>query len=444
MPRKKKDSAVQFLKGVILLAVIGYLLGNFSLQREVDPHPPLPLSVDVIVLGSGITGATAVLSAAEAGVDVFYLYQDEPAKGGFPAFSPAFWASGLPVQEKAGMDYPAEMMASAIYQLGQETGDFEYILSFSKESGSSLLWLESITGVPFSLFAEPKSNPGLLLPKEGEAARFVDQKLTERVVAAVVGSSRIRKPGELLIQNGRVRGMVVQTADGKQLEIFAPAIILADGGYGSNQELLKEWAEISSAAPRPEDGHYGIGLLLAKAAGAKTSYLDRVMLLPVFLPEGNLVVQGGFPDAVVLSIDGGKVVPGEKLSQTISDAGGKLLIIYGSERPQAEPWFSRIDDLQSLASGLALDFETAASLTRELTAPYFVAVIATVALTPGGLVVDRQMRVLTASGVMEGLYAAGEITAGLHGSSAISSLFFSEAVTTARLAGEQAAAWARR
>lgn len=444
MPGRKKTATVPFLQFFILLAVIVFLLVRFSLHASDYQYPPLPRSVDVIVLGGGITGATAALSAAEAGVDVFYLYQDEPDKGGFPAFSPAFWVSGARAQQEAEQDYSAETMAAAIYEQTQETGNANLILSLSKRSSLSLAWLENKTGVPFSVFAEPESNPGLLLPQRGEAAQFVNQALLEQAAGSVIEFNSRLQPVQLLIENAKVQGLVVQSANGDQLKILARAIILADGGYGSNQSLLKELAGISEVTPRLEGGHRGTGLLLAMAAGAKTSYLDSVTLLPVFLPTGEPVSKEVFPAAVVFNAVGEKVAPGDDLAQTIIDAGGRLFIIHGSQAPQSRRNFNQINDVHSLASGLGLALEKTAALVGELTAPYFVAVAKAVALTPGGLVVDRQMRVFTADGAVGGLYAAGEITAGIHGNSAISSLVFSEAITNGLIAGEQAAGWARR
>ncbi|MBS3898239.1 MAG: FAD-binding protein [Dethiobacter sp.] len=444
MPGRRKTGAVPFLQVFILLAVIVFLLGSFSLQRSDYQYPPLPRSADVIVLGSGISGASAALSAAEAGVDVFYLYEDESDKGGFPAFSPAFWVSGAPAQQEAKLDYPAEIMAAAIYERTQETGNASLILSFSERSSLSLSWLEKKTGVPFTVFADAESNPGLLLPQRGEAAAFVNQALLAQVAVSAVEFSGSFQPVELLIENGRVQGLVVRSAAGEQLTIYARAIILADGGYGANMKLLAELADISEVTPRLEGGHHGTGLLLAMAAGAKTENLDSVTLLPVFLPAGVPVNQEVFSAAVVLNANGEIVAPGDNLAQTIIDAGGRLFIIHGSQTPQSERNFNQIKDVQSLASGLGLGLEKTTALVGELTAPYFVAVAASVALTPGGLVVDRQMRVLAADGAVEGLYAAGEIIAGLHGKKTISSLVFSEAITTGLLAGEQAAAWARR
>lgn len=444
MPGRKKAASVPFLQFFVLLAVVAFLLGRYSLQRNYYQYPPLPRSVDVIVLGSGITGATAALSAAEAGVDVLYLFQDKSDKGGFPAFSPAFWVSGAPVQREAKLDYQPETMAAAIYERTQETGDVNLILSLSERSSLSLAWLENKTGVTFSVFAEQESNPGLLLPQRGEAAEFVNQALAEQMAASAVESSSSLRPLQLLIENARVQGLIVQAQDGGQQKIFARAIILADGGYGANQALLAELAGIGEVTARPEGGHYGTGLLLAMAAGAKTSHLDSVTLLPVFLPAGETLSKEVFQAAVVINTRGEKIVPGDDPAQTIIDAGGRLYIIHGSQTPQTGRNFNQLKDVQTLASALGLEPEKTADLVMELIAPYYVAVAATVALTPGGLAVDRQMRVLAAEGAIGGLYAAGEITAGIHGNRAISSLFFSEAITTGLIAGEQAAAWARR
>jgi succinate dehydrogenase/fumarate reductase flavoprotein subunit len=51
--------------------------------------------------------------------------------------------------------------------------------------------------------------------------------------------------------------------------------------------------------------------------------------------------------------------------------------------------------------------------------------------------------VLQADGILEGLFAAGEITAGMHGVKAIPSFYFADFIIGARLAGQEAAAWAR-
>ena len=50
--------------------------------------------------------------------------------------------------------------------------------------------------------------------------------------------------------------------------------------------------------------------------------------------------------------------------------------------------------------------------------------------------------VMGQQGALPGLYAAGELTEGLHGRQALPELFLTEAVVSAKIAGEQAAQWA--
>ena len=88
--------------------------------------------------------------------------------------------------------------------------------------------------------------------------------------------------------------------------------------------------------------------------------------------------------------------------------------------------------------------ETLAPAVEELQPPYRVAAVGLLALTPGGLAVDEKYCVRGEKEAIKGLYAAGEITGGLHGSTAQPELFWAECVVSSYLAGKNAAAWARR
>jgi fumarate reductase flavoprotein subunit len=396
MPKRSKTETVRLWPYLMLLAVISLLIGRFSLQRNVPDYPELPRSVDVVVFGSGITGATAALSAAEAGAEVFYIHASEPDTGGFPAFSPAFWAAGTAVQAEAGLDYTAEDMAMEIYSRGEEAGNLPLIQRISELSAATLAWIEHLSGIPFSVLSSVEINPGLHLPERGEARRFLTPEIGQRAEARVLETSQTLQPEQLLVEEGRVRGVVVRNEEGQTEKIYARAVILADGGYGANPEMLADLAEINNIVVRPEGGHEGVGLRLAMEAGAETLHLERVTLLPVFLPHGHSVPQEGFPGAVIVNEAGEVITIGEDLVQPIREAGGKLFVIYGSQNAVTDSNFSAIEDLMSLASGLGVEIATAGEITKGLSPPYYVAVVGTVALTPGGLAINEQMQVLQA------------------------------------------------
>ena len=146
MARRKK-SAVSWLFPVTMLILTIIIIGRYSLRQEPRVYPGLPQSLDVVVIGNGVAGVAAALTAAENGADVFYLDLSEPGTGEFPAFSPAFWASATLTQKAQGIVYFPETMARELFTAGDEEGKFPQILRLSEESAEALRWLEQITGV---------------------------------------------------------------------------------------------------------------------------------------------------------------------------------------------------------------------------------------------------------------------------------------------------------
>lgn len=442
MPKRKKTrSNWQVVYPTLMLIITAALIARYSLQRETRIYPPLPVSVDVIVVGSGLAGATAALTAADAGADVYYIDLSEPDAGGFPAFSPAFWAADTPAQAAGEIEYSAEAMGMDIFSRGRETGDFTQILRVSRQSLESLNWLETLTGASFSL-ADPQVNPGLHVPDAGTAETIVLREIMKRLSTAESVIHTRDEPVNVFLQGGRVQGMTVRTEAGEQ-KVYAQAVILADGGFGSQEQMLEAYAGIRGVTARPEGGNRGVGLRIAVEAGAKREFMDQVMLLPVYLPEGRRITTERFPGAVLIGEGGAVADPGEDLAAAIL-AARRMYVITGAGNPLADRNYTQIDDPQIVAAGLGLDVAELMEHMGALEPPYRVAVLGVIALTPGGLAVDEHYRVLGGNGPILGLYAAGEITAGLHGSLTIPDLFFSEAVVGARIAGQEAARFSLR
>ncbi|MDW7652150.1 MAG: FAD-binding protein [Bacillota bacterium] len=444
MPKRRTNSSWRVFYTAILLAAAGFLLAQYSLRRETPVYPALPKSVDVIVLGSGLTGAAVVHAASQWGVDVFYIDLGEPDAGGFPAFSPAYWAAETQAQKDADIEYSAENMALDLYNQGGEAGNISLILRFSAESGSHLAWLEEVTDTEFTISEVPNDNPGLHSPAGAAAENVVMPALTADLTRLTTRYSQSVKPQRLLLDEDGIFGMTVQNESGEQEDIYTRSVVLADGGYASSPDMLAEYAGITDTVSRPEGGHNGLGLQLALEAGASTLHLNRASVMPVFLPEGRRIDETTLTEAILLGAGGDPVLPADSLTETIRAAGGRLFILYGDNNAPENSNFTRIDSLGALAAGLGIGREKAEEMTAGIDPPYHVAVAGLIALTPGGLVVDEQYRVMRQETPIPGLYAAGEITAGLHGQESIAALSFSEGVISGRIAGGEAAGWARR
>ena len=443
MARRKKVTSWRSLTFIFLLLCTGYLLGMYSLRRNVSIYPPIPRSVDVIVIGGETAGAVAALAAAEDGSDVLYIDVSEPDSGGFPAFSPAFWAAETPYQRAEEVDYAAETMAFDIYERGGENGHFNQILHFAESTATSLSWLEELTQTQFSQLVQG-NNLGLHLPVEGDASEFVVTSVQERLQSYGVETISTLRPERLLIESQQVYGLQVQNSEEQIEVIYTQAIILADGGFGGNMSLLEQFAGVSQVNPRPGGAHQGMGLNLATEAGARTQNLNRVTLLPMYLPQARRVLREDFPGAIFITDAGREAKLGETISESIELAGGSLYVVYGEENGDNNRNFAAVETLTELAGVIGVQETALENVTAELTSPFYVAHLGNVALTPGGVMVDEQYRVLDEDGTILGLYAAGEITAGLHGRRAIVDLFFSETITAARIAGMQSAQWASR
>jgi 3-oxo-5alpha-steroid 4-dehydrogenase len=263
-------------------------------------------TVDVVVVGLGVAGSSAVVAARQAGADVLAVERSEGI-GGTSAQSGGlvYLGGGTALQDACGFHDSTENMAAFLRAaLGPDVDD-DRVDAYCEGSPGHFDWLVSI-GVPFraAFCDEPNresaDDAGLLFSggedsypfdeiatpvPRGHKPQYIDSAggfLMERLGAAVSESAArvvadARAEG-LVVDDGVVVGVRVQTDDGVRTIRARGGVILAAGGFIHNEAMVAEHcplAHIPDAAWRigtPNDD--GRGIRMGAGAGAATTRLD--------------------------------------------------------------------------------------------------------------------------------------------------------------------------
>ena len=269
-------------------------------------HVRFDETVDVVVVGLGVAGASAVIAARQAGADVVAV-ERSGGPGGTSSQSGGliYLGGGTALQSACGFEDSPENMAAFLRAALGPGADDERIGVYCEGSSDHFDWLVSI-GVPFraSFCDEPNresaDDSGLLFSggedsypfdelavpvPRGHKPQVIDSAggfLMERLGAAVADSGARVVPDAgaegLVVDGGDVVGVLVGTDDGHRAVRARGGVILAAGGFISNEAMVAEYcplAHVPDPAWRigtPNDD--GRGIRMGVGAGATTTRLE--------------------------------------------------------------------------------------------------------------------------------------------------------------------------
>ncbi|MBI4189373.1 MAG: FAD-dependent oxidoreductase [Betaproteobacteria bacterium] len=442
-------------------------------------HSPAPEGgrADVLIVGAGLAGLSAAVRAAELGLVPLLL--EAGAVQRYPSntrYSGAVFHLGF----RSMRDDPAELARWLV----TATDGFvrpELAAVMADNAGRSINWLIG-QGIEFGrgetndgwhdLVAMPRGShgrPGLRWEGLG-ADRMLDslEEALERRGARIGRGVRV---AALSFADGRCCG--VRTSDGREMR--ARAVILANGGFESNDELLRRYVTAFPERMRqrgPGIGR-GDGLIMAAEAGAELIGMEAFYghTLSADARHNDKLWPFPFLDFLAAS---GVLVDRNAARFTDEGKGGVPMANAVARHPEADPFFAvfdaaiwdetgrllfsptnpnlvkhggtlhRADTLDELAAAAGLsaqalrqtveqhnaavasgDFSILTPLrtnaknnARSVATPPFYAAPGCVGITHtmGGVRIDAQGRVLAKDGsVIPGLFAAGNIAGGLDG-----------------------------
>ncbi|MBQ7182409.1 MAG: FAD-binding protein [Clostridia bacterium] len=390
------------------------------------------LSCDVLVLGAGIAGLEAALTAAEAGRDVMTVTKGPQASAGVLGFC-------APVGETDS----AEKFAGDTFRGGWELGEKPLIRALAEGSAETVAQMEAL-GLTFDRAPDGKGAYQLLRPLGCSVPRLVrHENSTGRASMALLREACLKRGVrfiegaqalELTVSGGAVSGAVCMRADNDEPFIArARAVVLATGGA----HLMK-----NSTYPTDQTAD---GMAMAYRAGARLTDLEFIQHEPcravwpkplglstTLLNKGGVLKNRLGERFVLRHYPAEGAAPKDILARLIaleiregrgSEHGGVYLDLTGIPGDEIKN-AHRLYYERFLREGI--------DLTRDIIevgpAPHSMM---------GGVLIDEN-----AWTKVPGLYAAGEVTGGLHGANRLGGNAGAETYVFGRAAGRAAAGYA--
>jgi fumarate reductase flavoprotein subunit len=222
---------------------------------------------DLVVVGSGIAGQTAALTAAEAGLSVLML-EKTARLGGSSAMSGGWFAfTGTEEQAAEGVADSTELFRRDLLELGNHLNDKTLVEAYLEHQLETYRWLKS-HGV---LFREVEISSGQSARRSHNTAITEVLAGLHRDYAGLGGHVRTEHRANGLLRDpaGQVIGVRASTPEGEAEFLGRAGVILATGGFSRSRELLKVFApEQLAAIPYGGRGNTGDGLRMAWKLGA--------------------------------------------------------------------------------------------------------------------------------------------------------------------------------
>jgi len=365
---------------------------------------------------------------------------------------------------------------SLVKKLADDSND---AIDWLKSIGADMPSVSSFGGASVKRIHRPLNAEGKVVSVGTFVVPVLEENLGKRNVRLLLETTA----EEILMDNGKAVGVIARGATGNTVTVNAKAVVIASGGFGANHEWVEQYQPgLKGFMSTNAKGIQGQGIQMAVAVGADTVDMDQIQIHPTVAKEtGALITEGLRGDGAILVNREGKrfydevstrdKVSAAEIAQT--DSVG-WLVVDGRMAEASSVIQGYInkgmtvsgDSYEALAQAMGVD-PVAFAQTMETwngyvaakndpdfgrtsfadpldTAPYY-AILVTPGIhhTMGGVKINDQAQVIATDGtVIPGLFAAGEVTGGVHGGNRLGGNAVADFVVFGRIAGQGAAAYA--
>ena len=372
---------------------------------------------------------------------------------------------------------------------GKGKNNPELVKALAENSAAAIEWLASIGadvknvgafgGASVKRIHRPVNADGKVTAVGAYIVPILEKNLQDRNVQFLFDTTA----NEIIMKDGKAVGIKATGKDGNKVTINAKSVVIATGGFGANAEMVEKYKpELKGFATTNAEGAQGQGIDMATAAGAATVDMNQIQIHPtVHIEEdGNahLITEGLRGDGAILVNAEGKrfydeVSTRDKVSAAIIAQPEKSawLVVDQSMVDKSAVIAGYIKSgytvtgatYEELAKAMGVDETTfvstmntwnqaveaksdaefnRTSFANPLTAAPYYAIKITPAVhhTMGGIVINPKAEVLNEKGeAISGLFAAGEVTGGVHGANRLGGNAVADFTVFGRIAGQSAA-----
>ncbi|MGF1716033.1 flavocytochrome c [Photobacterium chitinilyticum] len=323
-------------------------------------------------------------------------------------------------------------------------------------------------------------------PTRPKGVEFVE-KLQKHIIAQGGRIITDTRAEDLIVEDSKVVGIKATHSNGTKYKLNTNnGVVLASGGFGANTKMLQKynnyWNEIADDIKTTNSpALIGDGIEIGEKAGADVVGMEYIQLMPIGDPKSGALLTGLIvpPENFVFVNKQGKRFVDEcesrdVLSNSFFDNGGVIYMIADEEirktaanttyetieREIEEGIIIKADSIEELAEKIDVspaelsetirrynsyvdegrdpEFHKGALGLKVEKAPFYATPRKpSVHHTMGGLKIDTKACVLDKNGLpILGLYAAGEITGGIHAGNRLGGNALIDIFTYGRIAGD--------
>ena len=349
------------------------------------------------------------------------------------------------------------------------------------ENGMSLHNVGAFGGASVKRIHRPVNDEGKVVSVGAYLIPLMEKACQDRGVEIILNTTA---DTILTDANGQAVGVSGTDKDGNTVTVNAKAVVLATGGFGANLDMVASYKpDLKGFMTTNAPGAQGQGIAMATAIGAATVDMDQIQIHPTVEANTSALITEGLrgDGAILVNANGERftdeVSTRDKVSAAeIAQPGSFSWLIVDQAMADAsnviqgyitKGYTKQGATYEELAKEIEVDPTTFAATMEKWnscveaksdpdfgrtsfanplnTAPYYaIKVSAGVHHTMGGVVINSASEVLKEDGTaIPGLFAAGEVTGGIHGANRLGGTAVADFVVFGRIAGSSAAAFAK-